>query len=142
MTETSKFPFNLTVYNHRRPHLRNETLEMVGHIGLGAIETMFDKMKPDENVHSLKLLFPERFLNIVEQRVLLQRIEKYLTKVEDVIIHTHSPFICQTVPKEHSLVIKDYSTAIDENEEGKMYVEPMYLNGVLNDDNGPVKQNT
>jgi hypothetical protein len=68
-------------------------------------------------VGTIFLSFPERWLNILEQRALINRIEQFYPKCEELIIKTHSVYIIQCVKSENVLlfdltepIIDDYSS--------------------------------
>lgn len=64
-------------------------------IGRGVLESIFDKMEMREDVKTLLLSFPERWLNIIEQRSLYKRLEAYCPNLKSVMIKTHSVYIIQ-----------------------------------------------
>ena len=54
---------------------------------------------------TIELYYPERFLNIIEQRGLIRRLESF--GFEKVKITTHSEHICTTVPNGYLKVVQD-----------------------------------
>jgi len=89
------YPFKLEVLIYTRPNLRDSNLEMEMFMGRNILESLFDKMEVVEDCKSLFLSFPEHWLNIIEQRQLFQRLEKYCPNLEHVEIKTHSVYIIQ-----------------------------------------------
>lgn len=104
--KTSK-KFDLTVYLFRRPFMRCEALEMEMYMGQSQLKTMFDDERVDESVTSLFLSFPERWMNIVEERSLYPRIEKYLPNCKEVTIKTQSVYILQSTRAEDIKIVAD-----------------------------------
>lgn len=138
--KTSK-KFDLTVYLFRRPFMRCEALEMEMYMGQSQLKTMFDDERVDESVTSLFLSFPERWMNIVEERSLYPRIEKYLPNCKEVTIKTQSVYILQSTHAEDIKIVADEEertyTALtgilpQECVEGKMYF-PNSMNVIKSD---------
>jgi len=59
---------------------------------------MYDKLRVREDVETLTLSFPERFLNITERRILLKKISHFCPNVKKVTIKTHCPMVVQQCP--------------------------------------------
>lgn len=93
----SDFRFELEVYVDTRPNLRHETVENDAYLGRNVLECLFDRMEQVDD-KMLTLSYPERWLNLVEQRQLFKRIEKYCPNMEKVIVLTHSVYIIQCTP--------------------------------------------
>lgn len=89
--------FNLTCYVYKRPNLRKFECGIFDNFNV--FRTLFDEVTVDTEPTSVTFHFPERWLNIVEQRQLYERIERYLPNVTEVIVHTHSVFIIQASPQ-------------------------------------------
>jgi len=123
MSSWWKPKFDLVVVLFQRPHLRDEGLQMEAYFGMGILESMFDKMEQRPGIEDLVLSFPERWLNIVEQRQLLERIEKYLPDIKRVDIKTHSPFIIQCTPNECARVVADKGDIDDNDLSARLYGE-------------------
>ena len=68
--------FKLKLYVYSRPNLRDDALEYEMYMGMGVLKNIFDNMKIVKD-ESLFLSFPERWLNIIEQRQLYYRLIKY-----------------------------------------------------------------
>jgi hypothetical protein len=96
--------------------LRDENLNTEAYIGYGVLEDIFDKMVVNERIQNLFLSFPERWLNIIEQRQLLSRLEIYCPNLKSVHIKTHSVYIIQTTPNTCCYVIQDGGTLIPQND--------------------------
>ncbi|WP_206165750.1 hypothetical protein, partial [Citrobacter braakii] len=67
-------------------------------MGMDFLRTLFDKMEVRPDITSVKLSFPERWLNIVEQRSIYDRAVKYCPNLKELIIKTHSVYITQCTP--------------------------------------------
>lgn len=118
----TKFPFELEVYIDTRPHLRDDSQEMEMYLGRRVLDSLFDRMEETDDQY-LTLSYPERWLNILEQRQLFQRIEKYCPKMKEVKILTHSVYIIQCTPNTCcKLFVEDES--IKDDGEGKLYSPP------------------
>lgn len=89
---------NLSVVVFRRPNMFKVNENMYHMIGFGELEKLFTIEGYKTTSKSLTLYYPERFLNIMEQRVLLERIES--AGFKDVQIATQSTFIIQTTPRD------------------------------------------
>ena len=76
------YPFEITVYAYRRPNLRDEGLEFEMYLGVDFLRTCFDKMEVNPEITDVKLSFPERWLNIIEQRSIFSRAFEVLSKPE------------------------------------------------------------
>lgn len=98
MVNNEEFPFNLTVHIYRRPNMRDDMLEMEMYLGRAVLDNLFDKMQVDELTTKVVFSFPERWLNIVEERSLFSRIAKYYPNMKDVQIKTQSVYIIQMTP--------------------------------------------
>lgn len=94
----TNFPFDLKVYVYRRPHMRDETLEMELYIGLGILRNLFDQEKVDTGTEHITLSFPERWCNIVEERSIYKRVERLYPNLKSLTIKTQSVYIIQCTP--------------------------------------------
>lgn len=113
------YSFELQVLIYIRPNLRDDNLEMEMFMGRNVLESIYDRMEVTD-IDTLFLSFPERWLNIIEQRQLFQRLEKYCPNLKEVQLKTHSPFIIQcspnkccilmdkTLPDDYDLTKKNY----------------------------------
>jgi hypothetical protein len=119
--------FKLEVLIYRRPNLRDSSVEMEMYMGRNILDNLFDTMKVDEVVTSCYFSFPETWLNIVEQRSLLSRIEKYYPNVKHVKIKTHSVYIIQMTGKGESFIVSGVQEEREplpaEGDEGHLYTQ-------------------
>lgn len=95
---------DLMVYVYQRPHMRDERLEYELHMGMDVLVSIFDKMEQRPDVTEVFLSFPENWTNIIEQRVLYQRLGHYCPNLKKVVIKTQSVYIVQCT-KSHCLGI-------------------------------------
>jgi hypothetical protein len=116
------FPFELKLFIYTRPNLRDVDLEMEMFMGRNVLESIYDRMEVLENIKSLFLSFPERWLNIVEQRQLWKRLAKYCPNLEEVQVKTHSVFIIQCTPNKCCLIM-DRTLPDDGDLAGKNYYD-------------------
>lgn len=84
---------DLQVFVYTRPNLRAD--DMFVYIGTNIIQNIFEDLKVDENTKFIKLFYPERWTNLLEQRALLSRIPLLYPNIEKVEITTHSVYIIQ-----------------------------------------------
>lgn len=127
------YPFKITVYVYRRPNMRDEGLEMEMYMGMDFIRTCFDKMEVREDITSVNLSFPERWLNIVEQRSIYERAKKYCPNLKELVIKTHSVYIIQCTPNKHQsgshggsevlIIHEGDGPLMQESVDGKLYFE-------------------
>ena len=115
--------FKLTVYVQRRPHMRCPNLEYLLHSGLSALQQMFDKEEIDPTVTELTFMFPERWLNVVEERSLLRRLEHFYPNLTDVRIYTQSVYILQCVAKKDILILSSEDECAKIAQEGDLVHE-------------------
>lgn len=125
------YPFKISVYVYRRPNMRDEGLEMEMYLGMDFLRTLFDKMEVREDITSVKLSFPERWLNVVEQRSIYDRAVKYCPNLKELIIKTHSVYIIQCTPNKYQnkshgnsevlMIHEGYEKPMDEGVDGKLY---------------------
>ncbi len=92
------YPFEISVHIHRRPYMRCDNLEMELYVGQGILRNLFDRMKVDTTTTQIQLSFPERWCNIVEERSIYDRLQKYYPNLEKVFIKTQSVYIIQSTP--------------------------------------------
>ena len=96
---------DLKVYVYRRPHMRDQDLEFELHMGTSVLRGIFDEMKMMPEVTSVYFSFPENWLNIIEQRVLYQRLGHYCPNLTSVVIKTQSVYIIQCTPNGSCLIV-------------------------------------
>lgn len=92
------YKFNLKVLIQRRPHMRDDNLEYVFMIGISVLRQIFDEERVDPTLKKVVLYFPERYMNIVEERCLLDRLAHFCPNLESVEIMTQSVSICVHYP--------------------------------------------
>lgn len=80
---------------YTRPNMFEVADNMYNLMGLGELKNLFTVENYKTKHKSVVWYYPERFLNIIEQRVLVSRAEK--AGYEEVQIVTHSVYIVQTV---------------------------------------------
>ena len=116
----------LTVYVYQRPHLRDESLEYELYMGVGFLQNIFEpNPKVYEDVVDMFLSFPERWMNIVEERSLFSRLGIYYPNLKKVTIKTQSVYIIQCCRSEYIRIIKNpaYDGELpQESDEGLLYV--------------------
>jgi hypothetical protein len=119
--------FKLEVLIYRRPNLRDSTVEMEMYMGRNILDNLFDTMIVDTSVTSCYFSFPETWLNVVEQRSLLSRIEKYYPNIEQVKIKTHSVYIIQMTYAGESFIVGSHLEMCEplpaESDEGHLYTQ-------------------
>jgi hypothetical protein len=92
------YPFDITVFIQRRPHMRDDNLEYQLHIGKGILHQLFDHERVDPSVTEATFFYPERWLNIVEERSLFDRLQHFCPNLKKVTIVTQSVYIIQSTP--------------------------------------------
>ena len=88
----------LEVIVYTRPNMFEVQNNLFNLVGYNILESLFSDPKFKDESRNLTLYYPERFLNILEQRELIKRLE-----VQDyykVKIVTHSVYILQTIKAE------------------------------------------
>lgn len=110
-----RYPFEVVVYVYRRPHMRDESLEYELDMGRNHLDNIFDKEIMDEKTTELFFSFPERWMNIVEERTLFDRIKRLYPNMKKVTIKTQSVYIIQSTPAGSVLIVS--------GEEERKYVE-------------------
>lgn len=127
MNDYPKFKINLLIYT--RPNLRDPALEFEHFMGRDVLDSIFDKMKERKDVKSLFLSFPENWLNILEQRQLYQRLEKYCPNLKEITIKTHSVYIIQCTKAQDCSILDDAKLI---NEKNATLDQKLYLDMVFN----------
>lgn len=115
----------MLVLVYQRPNLRKE--DFSAYRGKNYLEDLFNPEIPNINkeVKELYFHYPERWLNIVEQRSLLTRIGKYMPNVEELVIVTHSVYIIQCVKSDYIRIMTPLGfdgILPNEEESGKLYI--------------------
>jgi hypothetical protein len=95
----------IKVVVYRRPNMFNVAESLLSEVGVGELKNLYTIEGWRTEQHSLKLFYPERFLNILEQRSLLARCEAagYTT----LHITTHSVYIIQCCTKGTVFITQD-----------------------------------
>lgn len=114
--------FKLEVFVSRRPHMRDDNLEMMLYIGRNILENLFDKEEVDEHTKQVQMWFPERWCNIVEERSLLLRLERLYPNLELVQIMTQSVYLIQCTPAASCFICKDVDPLPSESLYGKLWL--------------------
>lgn len=92
------YRYNIEVLIHRRPNLLDCNLEFLLHRGQNVLRQIFLDEIVDETVLNQDFWFPERWLNIVQERSLYDRLQKYCPNLKSITIHTQSVYIIQCTP--------------------------------------------
>jgi hypothetical protein len=100
------FPFELQVAIQRRPHMRDANLEYLLHVGQHVLRQVFDEERVDPTLTKVELFYPERWMNIVEERSLFQRLARFCPNLKKVRIITQSVYIIQCTPKSCCFIVK------------------------------------
>lgn len=93
-----RYPFEIKLLVQRRPHMRDGNLEYLFMIGTGVLRQIFDEERVDPTVKELTLFFPERYMNIVEERSLYNRLEHFCPNLKKLNITTQSVYLMQMTP--------------------------------------------
>lgn len=91
-------PENLEVLCARRPWLRDSNLETELYMGRSVLDNIFDELTVDVRTTHIFLSYPERWTNIIEQRLILPRVAHYYPNLKHLQIKTHSVYIIQCCP--------------------------------------------
>jgi hypothetical protein len=106
-------PFKIKLLIQRRPHMLDENLEYLLHIGTKVLRLIFDDECVDKTVTSLKMYYTERWMNIVEERSLYNRLQYFCPNLKDLEIMTQSVYLIQMTEKSSYLIVQ--STDEQEN---------------------------
>ena len=96
---------NVTIYVYRRPNMFNVNESMFHMLGYEELKLLFTQPGVKVDYRKLRLYYPERFLNILEQRALLRRLEH--AGYEDVVITTGNEHILTTCRSEYIRIVQD-----------------------------------
>lgn len=99
-------PFELEVLVYQRPHMRDEALEYEFYMGRPHLDNLFDKEIVDTQTTHLFFSFPERWLNIVEERSLYPRIAALYPNLKKLTIKTQSVYILQCTAAKHIKIVR------------------------------------
>ena len=100
------YPFTIKVFVQKRPHMRDDNLEYLFCIGTSVLRQIFDKEVIDLTVTKLTLYFPERYMNIVEERSLYNRLAHFCPNLKTLEIMTQSVYILQCTPSKNILMLE------------------------------------
>jgi hypothetical protein len=92
-------------------------------LGGRVLECLFDRMEEFDD-ESVVMSFPERWLNILEQRVLFERLERYGANLKTVVIKTHSVYIIQCAPNTCCRILPSEEPLAQGHENGRLYSGP------------------
>ena len=115
----------LKVYTKTRPNLRDG--ELFIYVGQLFLSRLFDNQDYDlTDTKEVTLMYPERWLNLLEQRMLFYFVMDRCPNLTSLIIHTHSVYIIQCTPN-GCLWITDDSSKYPERkyERGVRYSPPI-----------------
>lgn len=104
----------LTVHLATRPNLRDD--ELFVYIGQKFLMDLFDD--PDKDLTTttkVQLIYPERWLNVVEQRILYDAILDRCPNIAEIFIKTHSAYILQCTPNGCAFIIDKPSDYPDQS---------------------------
>jgi hypothetical protein len=118
--------FELRVYT--RPNLRSD--DMMVYMGKSYVDNAFDGEKVDKDTTDIYIQYPERWTNLLEQRVLVYRLMRFYPNLKKMTITTHSVYTIQCV---HHEVIRIYDDALQYPEENTetstcRYCPPLVVN--------------
>ncbi len=120
----------LMVYVFQRPHMRSEMLHMELYVGKGVLDNIFEPNPQTRYDEEIFLSFPERWLNVVEERSLFARIGIYYPHLKKLTIKTHSVYIIQCCRSEYIRIVTpqsfDKSGLPQESDEGVLYLDDCY----------------
>jgi hypothetical protein len=95
----------IKVIVYRRPNMFKVQDNLFSLAGYGELKKAFSDEAYKTEHKRLTLFYPERFLNIIEQRSLFSRLEA--CGYEEVEIATHSVYIIQCTPNGCCLIVED-----------------------------------
>lgn len=99
------YSYKIEVLIHRRPNLLDDNLEYLLYRGQHILRQIFVDERVDETVRNQDFWFPERWLNIVQERSLYDRLQKYCPKLQSITIHTQSVYIIQCTPASSCMIV-------------------------------------
>ncbi len=110
----SQHLFEINAYVQRRPHMRDANLEYLFMMGVGVLRQIFDEERVDTSIKTLTLYFPERYMNLVEERSLYDRLAYFCPNLKQLNITTQSVYIIQCTPSSSVRILQSK----DEQENG------------------------
>lgn len=114
---------DLAVLVYQRPHMRDELLEMELGMSRRLLVDLFDNETNTEllKVEEAHFSFPERWLNIVEERSLFARLDRWCPNLKKVTLKTQSPHIIQCTPNGHCFVVQVETPLPQESISGRLW---------------------
>jgi hypothetical protein len=100
------YSFKIKLIVTRRPHMRDDNLEYLLCMGTGVLRQIFDNEVVDSSVKNVVLYYPERYMNIVEERSLYSRLARYCPNLESLEIMTQSVYLIQMTPRESVFIVE------------------------------------
>lgn len=88
--------------------MRDDNLEYQLHIGQRVLKQIFDEERIDPDVTEVEFFYPERWMNIVEERSLYQRLEHFCPNLKKVNIVTQSVYIIQCTPSANVKIVSSW----------------------------------
>lgn len=124
---------------YTRPDFLEGDFEYESYVGINHLKNCF-KIKKVEQVcdpvyksNTITLSFPERWLNVLEQRALVDRVKQYYPNCEELIIKTHSVYIIQTLHSEQCFIVdSDQVKILEGDEELSAPMPDLFFRGASN----------
>lgn len=117
--------FDTICYVHQRPNLLDDNWDMLMYSGKTVLQGLFIHEKQMPEVTKLVLMFPETWLNIIQQRSLFDRLDKYCPNLGELAMTTHSVYFIQCLPAECIGIIQlpegETTTSLKESVSGPTY---------------------
>lgn len=121
------YKFELEVFVFRRPNFLDEDFEYESYVGQSVLRNLFIKQQIDNDTNTILLSFPERWLNIIQERVLVARLNHYYPNLKKVTIKTHSVYILQTVKSDNVRIVGEDNLPDEVNPDGSINLtEPTF----------------
>ena len=114
------YSYKIEVLIHRRPNLLDSNLEYFMHRGQNILRQIFVEERVDETVLNQDFWFPERWLNIVQERSLYDRLQKYCPKLKSITIQTQSVYIIQCTPAQSCKIVSSHDEQTFEDLDGRL----------------------
>lgn len=111
----------IEVFVYQRPNMFKVQENLFNLAGYSELKNLFSIIGYKTECKSLTLFYPERFLNIIEQRVLIHRARK--SGFKEIQIVTSSVYIIQTVSREDIQIVKTGNIIEETLEDVKLSVD-------------------
>lgn len=130
------YPFELLVLVQRRPHMRDDNLEFQLYMGQGVLRQVFDEERVNPDLTEVTFYYPERWMNIIEERSLYQRLEHFCPNLKKVAIVTQSVYIIQCTPsacvritssEQEQQELKRTGRLVQESAHGRLWYENAHV---------------